>query len=64
MDGDTKNSDYDIVADIQKINTIIFKEEVKYTGTQNKSVDLLKRLTDGTPIAPLFGGTTSRPTAS
>ena len=30
MDGDTGNSDYDIIADIGRINTIIFKEKYEY----------------------------------
>lgn len=30
MDGDTANSDYDILADVTRINTIIFKEKYEY----------------------------------
>lgn len=29
-DGDTENSDYDIVADIEKINAILFTEKLDY----------------------------------
>ena len=30
MDGDTANSDYDILSDITRINTLIFKEKYEY----------------------------------
>jgi hypothetical protein len=30
MDGDTANSDYDILTDISRINTIIFSEKYEY----------------------------------
>jgi hypothetical protein len=35
LDGDTANSDYDIITDIEKINTIIFSTSAKYTGSKN-----------------------------
>lgn len=35
LDGDTANSDYDLLADITRINSIIFKEKYDYTGTRN-----------------------------
>lgn len=41
MDGDTSNSDYDIVADIKKINAIIFKKEINYKGSPNNTKKLL-----------------------
>lgn len=34
-DGDTSNSDYDLITDIDKINGILFSENLKYTGTRN-----------------------------
>ncbi len=34
-DGDTSNSDYDIIADIEKINSIIFTEKLDYNGVAN-----------------------------
>ena len=37
MDGDTSNSDYDILSDIEKINSLIFSEALKYGGVTNKS---------------------------
>ena len=37
MDGDTSNSDYDILSDIEKINGLIFSETLKYSGVINKS---------------------------
>lgn len=37
MDGDKTNSDYDILTDIEKINTVIFSQDLKYGGTVNKS---------------------------
>jgi hypothetical protein len=46
MDGSKENSDYDILADIEKINTIIYSHPEKYTGVKNstkKSRDALLR---------------------
>ena len=37
MDGDTSNSDYDILSDIQKINGIIFTETLTYNGVRNSA---------------------------
>ena len=37
MDGDTTNSDYDIITDITKINQILFSEDLKYNGVKNQS---------------------------
>ncbi len=41
MDGNTKNSDFDIVADIEKINEIIFTSHSKYDGTKNNASKLI-----------------------
>lgn len=54
LDGDTANSDYDILADITRINTIIFKEKYPYTGTKNASARAIAGLLRGDPIAPLW----------
>ncbi len=54
MDGDIINSDYDIIADIARINAIIFKEKYPYTGTKNASAKSLASLLRGDPIAPLY----------
>lgn len=54
MDGDTSNSDYDIISDIAKINTIIFKEKYDYTGTKNASAQAIGKMLAGTLVAPLF----------
>ncbi len=53
-DGDTTNSDYDIVADIDKINSIIFSENLKYSGAKNTSAKSLKDLLEGKKVPPLF----------
>ena len=37
MDGDTGNSDYDLLTDIQKINSVIFSQDIKYEGATNTS---------------------------
>lgn len=49
-DGDTKNSDYDIVADIEKLNAIIFTEKLDYIGKVNVSKESFSALAEGTPI--------------
>ncbi len=54
LDGDTANSDYDLLADITRINSIIFKEKYPYTGTKNASAKSIASLLRGYPIAPLF----------
>lgn len=53
-DGDAGNSDYDIIADIEKINRIIFKEEEKYTGTHNMMKSSFADFLAGKPVAPTF----------
>ncbi len=53
MDGNTANSDYDIVADVEKINALIFTEELKYNGTKNMGKKSLSNLISGKKIAPL-----------
>ncbi len=54
MDGDNSNSDYDIISDIARINTIIFKEKYDYIGTKNASAQAISKMLVGTSIAPLF----------
>lgn len=56
MDGDTANSDYDIVTDISRINTIIFSEKYDYKWVTNQSARATAALLAGNPIAPLFLG--------
>ena len=53
-DGDTKNSDYDIVADIEKINGILFTEKIDYLGTKNVGKISLTKLLQGKPVGSLF----------
>ena len=53
-DGDTKNSDYDIVADIEKINAILFTEKIDYLGTKNIGKISLTNLLQGKPVGSLF----------
>lgn len=47
MDGSTKNSEFDIIKDIDKINAIIFTVPFKYEGVENNSEDLLKKFLNG-----------------
>lgn len=54
MDGDKNNSEYDIVSDIEKINSILFSQEIKYTGTANQSGKWLSNFLSNRTIAPLF----------
>jgi hypothetical protein len=54
-DGDTRNSDYDIISDIQRINTIVFKDQNRYTGVQNNTSTKIRDFIAGQKIAPLFG---------
>ena len=42
-DGDTSNSDYDIMTDIDKINSVLFTETLKYNGVVNRTSESLKR---------------------
>jgi hypothetical protein len=56
MDGDTANSDYDILTDISRINTIIFSEKYEYKWVTNQSARATAALLAGNPIAPLFLG--------
>ena len=62
MDGDTTNSDYDIVADIDKIDTIIFSQDIRYNGVKNTGAKSFRDLLDGKKAPPLFptGSTGSR----
>ena len=54
LDGDTANSDYDILTDITRINSIIFKEKIPYTGTKNASALAIADLLAGKSITPLL----------
>ncbi len=54
MDNDTNNSEYDILADIGKINGIIFSETLKYTGVKNTSAGALSRYLDGKTETPQY----------
>lgn len=54
MDGDTDNSDYDLVTDISVINEVIFKKKYPYTGTKNANARAIADMISGKPIAPLF----------
>lgn len=42
-DGDTTNSDYDIITDIDKIDKILFSEPLKYEGVKNTSSKALSQ---------------------
>ena len=57
MDGDISNSDYDIITDITKINTLIFSQDIKYTGATNKSASAFRDFLAGKVSAPLFENT-------
>lgn len=52
VDGDIDNSDYDIVADIEKINKRIFGKPPEYQGPLNRSKDAAGSLVSG----PFLGG--------
>lgn len=54
MDGTTENSEYDIMADIDRINTVLFSEELKYSGTKNNSAASFADFLSGKDPAPLF----------
>lgn len=41
-DGNTSNSEYDIIADIDKINSVLFSEALKYNGAVNRTPQSLK----------------------
>lgn len=43
QDGDTNNSDFDIMNDIQRINRIIFAEEISYDGKANPTQKSLEQ---------------------
>lgn len=57
-DGDTKNSDYDIIADIEKINGIIFTEKLDYNWTQNNASSSYRALVRWDNIPSIFTGMT------
>lgn len=62
-DGSTDNSDYDIIADINKINDIIFIEKIGYNSNRNiGKLALQDILTGNVPrlnLAPLAAGITT-----
>ena len=58
-DGDTANSDYDIVSDIEKINSILFTQKLDYIGKANMSFDSFAKLARGEEIASIFGNTST-----
>lgn len=54
MDGDKSNSEYDIITDIEKINWLIFSEDLKYDGTVNAAGKWFKDFVWNKAITPLF----------
>lgn len=54
MDWNTANSDYDIIADIEKINGLIFTEEMPYKGTKNEGKTSLSNLLKWKIVSPLI----------
>ncbi len=56
MDGSLKNSDYDIIDDINKINKIIFKDNIKYLGTSNLNQTSLLDFLKGGEVKELSDG--------
>jgi hypothetical protein len=54
MDWNTANSDYDIIADIEKINGLIFTEEMPYKGTKNEGKTSLSNLLKWKIVSPLL----------
>jgi hypothetical protein len=54
MDGDKNNSDYDIITDIEKINMVIFSQDLKYGGTSNQAGKWLSNFLANKAVAPLF----------
>ena len=55
VDGDVDNSEYDIVADVEKINQRLFGKPVEYQGPVNRSADAAGDLVSG----PFLGGSNS-----
>lgn len=53
MDGSVKNSDFDIIKDIEKINAIIFTVPFKYDGQENNNEDLLDKFLNGDEASSL-----------
>jgi hypothetical protein len=58
-DGDTANSDYDIVSDIEKINSILFTQKLDYIGKANMSAESFAKLARGEEIGSIFGDTST-----
>lgn len=61
MDGNTSNSDYDIIADIDKINAILFTETEKYKGVTNTAKSSFAGFLAGNPVPSLFATGTQAP---
>jgi hypothetical protein len=65
-DGNTENSDYDIVDDIEKMNAIIFTERLDYIGRLNTAKDSFAAMTEWVPVESVVswwgaGGGTDAP---
>jgi hypothetical protein len=58
-DGDTANSDYDIVSDIEKIDSILFTQKLDYTGKKNMSLESFMKLARWEDLGSLFGDTST-----
>lgn len=54
MDGDTKNSDFDIIDDIKKIDAIIFTTPSSYNGQKNPTKTALENFLSGKKAPSLF----------
>lgn len=53
-DGNKDNSDYDIVGDIDRINGLLFSEDLKYNGVTNNSKSSLASYLAGNAVPALF----------
>lgn len=53
-DGDTNNSDYDIIADIEKIDSILFAEKLDYIWEENTAKSSFASLARGDSIPHIF----------
>lgn len=62
-DGDTSNSDYDIVADIDKINMILFSTPLEYDGVKNNSKKAFQNFIAGKVMPTIFEKKTIAETA-
>lgn len=63
-DGDTNNSDFDLLSDLQQINSVIFSQPIPYAGLVNNDASAIAGILASFGNNPIINGTAANTTFS